>query len=74
MLPQICAGSPKAMQQVDFVQSNEPLLFERKMLLCFSAILWAFATREESQRYIFLFSVPCLCPQSNVQVSTADNL
>ena len=33
----------------------------------------AFATREESQHYIFLFSVPSLCPQSNVQVSTADN-
>ena len=34
----------------------------------------AFATREESQHYIFLFSAPSLCPQSNVQVSTADNL
>ena len=33
----------------------------------------AFATREESQHYIFLFSAPSLCPQSNVQVSTADN-
>ena len=34
----------------------------------------AFATRKESQHYIFLFSAPSLCPQSNVQVSTADNL
>ena len=34
----------------------------------------AFTTREESQHYIFLFSAPSLCPQSNVQVSTADNL
>ena len=34
----------------------------------------AFATREESQHYIFLFSAPSLCPQSNVQVSTANNL
>ena len=31
-----------------------------------------FATREESQHYIFLFSAPSLCPQSNVQVLTAD--
>ena len=44
------------------------------MKLYFSAIVCAFATREESQHYIFLFSVPSLCPQSYVQVSTADNL
>ena len=69
MLPRICAGSPKAMQQVDIVQSRMSLRCSRgKCTVC------AFATREEGQHYIFLFSAPSLCPQSNVQVSTADNL
>ena len=58
--------------------SNELSLFERKILLYYIAkicpIVCAFATREESQNYNFLFSAPSVCPQSNVQVSTADNL
>ena len=69
------------MQQVDIVQSRMSFRcssLERKILLYYSAkicpIVCAFATREESQNYNFLFSAPCVCPQSNVQVSTADNL
>ena len=32
------------------------------------------ATQEESEHYNFLFSASSLCPQSTVQVSSADNL
>ena len=71
MLPRICAGSPKAMQQVDIVQSRMSLRCSRGKC---NYVLAPSSTREESQHYIFLFSAPSLCPQSNVQVSTADNL
>ena len=64
MLPRICAGSPKAMQQVDIVQSRMSLRCSRGTCNYILAPSCAhFATREESQHYFFLFSAPSLCPQ-----------
>ena len=75
MLPRICAGSPKAMQQVDIVQSRMSLRCSRGKCNYVLAPSCAHSLLEKKVTIIFfLFSAPSLCPQSNVQVSTADNL
>ena len=75
MLPRICAGSPKAMQQVDIVQSRMSLRCSRGKCNYVLAPSCGHSLLEKKVNIIFfLFSAPSLCPQSNVQVSTADNL
>ena len=77
MLPRICTDSPKAMQQVDIVQSRMSLRCSRGKCNYVLAPSCAHSLLEKKVNIIFfsiLCSAPSLCPQSYVQVSTADNL